>query len=69
MIKQKTAKKQAEALKRILFMCHKRKMLKNPPALEHWWGNMLTSPIELCSLIELIGDVAYDALSEDDSNG
>ena len=30
MIKQKTAKKQAEALKRILFMCHKRKMLKNP---------------------------------------
>ena len=64
--------KHKDALRRILFMAHKRKMLKNPPPLEDWWGIFLDgsneSALELCSLIESIGDIAYEALKDEEND-
>ena len=52
------------ALRNILFKCHKRKILKDPPPPEEWWGPVLDNPIELVGLLEMVGDIAYDALKE-----
>ena len=54
------------ALQTILFKCHKRKMLKNPPSQKEWWGPLMDSPIELVGLLESVGDIAYMALNEAD---
>ena len=53
-----------DALKAILFKCHKRKMLKNPPPPEEWWGPVMENPIELVGLLEMVGDIAYDAFAK-----
>ena len=52
------------ALRSILFKCHKRKMLKDPPSPEEWWGPVLDNPIELVGLLEMVGDIAFDALKQ-----
>ena len=52
------------ALRNILFKCHKRKMLKDPPPPEEWWRPMMDDPKELVWLIEMVGDIAYDALKQ-----
>ena len=52
------------ALRNILFKCHKRKMLKDPPPPEEWWGPVLDNPIELVGLLEMVGDIAFDALKQ-----
>jgi hypothetical protein len=47
-------------------------MLKNPPYLEKWWEMFLdgqsASALELCSLIESIGDIAYEALKDEEND-
>ena len=55
-----------QALRIILFKAHKRKMLKDPPPLDSWWGEVMKDPYELVMLIEPIGDIAYEALKQHD---
>ena len=64
MTQDQKCEKYEHALRSILFKCHKRKMLKNPPSQEEWWGPVMENPIELVGLLEMMGDIAYEALKE-----
>ena len=53
-----------DALKNIIFKCHRRKMYKNPPPPEEYWEPVMHNPIEVVWLLETVGDIAEDALKE-----
>lgn len=54
-----------QALKTILFKCHKRKMVKNPMPIDEFWKDFKNDPnLELAHILEEVGDIAYDVLKE-----